>query len=308
MYENDKHILNLYIYIMKIVESQRHEECFNYSRSDQPLAELITVPAGDKGDLPIRTNEIVFFLEGGLHFIFSDFLEHKGTKGQMLLLPAGGRYYYEAFEKTVILVFRITKPIQVCEKLSIAKFYKHYFGKQQNSSEQYEPYYSTLAMNQRIWYFVEGVVNCLNDGIRCRNYFNTVIKEFILMLSVYYSEDDICRFFCRITINEDTTFAEHVRRQWHIYKNVKEIAESMWMTPRKFSAKFKEVFGQTPYSWMKGKRAKLIEKELTTTDKQIKQIAFEQGFDNKSQFTKFCTKELGANPSEIRTRKSDQTA
>lgn len=293
---------------MEIENRPRHEKCFNYDRTDQPLAELITIPAGEKGDLPIRTNEIVFFLEGELHFLFSNFLEHKAMKGEMLLLPAGGRYHYEASEKTVILVFRITKPIQVCERLSIAKFYKHYFARQQNASEQYEPYYSTLAMNRRIRYFVEGVANCLNDGIRCRNYFSAVIKEFILMLSVYYSEDDICRFFRYITINEDTTFAEHVRRQWHIYKNVEEIAESMWMTPRKFSAKFKEVFGQTPYSWMKGKRAELIEKELTTTDKLIKQIAFEQGFDNKSQFTKFCTKELGANPTEIRARKSDQTA
>ena len=48
----------------------------------------------------------------------------------------------------------------------------------------------------------------------------------------------------------------------------------------------------------------MIQKELTTTDKMIKQIAFEQGFDNKSQFTKFCKKELGANPTEIRANKS----
>lgn len=293
--------------IMEIVDKHKHEKCYNYDRSDQPLAELMTVPAGKSGDLPIRTNEIVFFLEGGLHFIFSDFREHKAMKGEMLLLPAGGRYYYEALEKTVILIFRIAKPIQICESLSINKFYKHYFSRQ-NSGKKYEPHFSTLEINERIWHFTEGVANCLADGIKCKGYANIVIKEYILMLSIYYPKEDLCQFLYYLQVGEDTTFAEHVRRQWHIYKNVEEIAESMWMTPRKFSAKFKEVFGQTPYSWMKENRAKLIEKELTTTDKLIKQIAFEQGFDNKSQFANFCSKELGASPTEIRARKSGQTA
>ena len=261
---------------------------------------------GEKGDLPIRINEVLFFLKGGLRFTFSDLPEHSCMSGEMLLLPAGGRYRYEAIEKTVVLIFKMEKPIHVCETLSIADFYKHYFSRQK-SNEQNEPHFSVLEMRPRMQYFVEGVANCITDGVCCRRYADLVIREYIVMLSVYYSKEELCGFLYYLQVSEDITFEEHVRRQWHIYKNVEEIAEAMWMTPRKFSSRFKEVFGLTPYRWMKENRARLIEKELTTTDKLIKQVAFEQGFDNKSQFAKFCNTELGASPTEIRARKSDQT-
>ncbi|GGK18861.1 helix-turn-helix domain-containing protein [Parabacteroides faecis] len=288
---------------MEIIDKHLHEKCFHFDKSELPLVELITAPKGKNSNLPIRTNEIVFFLEGELRFVFSDLPEYVGRKGHMVLLPAGGRYYFETLEDTVMLILRITKPIQICENLSIEKFY-HHFSANKKKPNKNMPRFSTLDMNERIWHFVEGVANCLTDGVRCCGYFDLVVKEFILMLSVYYSKKEICDFLYYLSLSEDTVFEEHVRRQWHIYKNVEEIAESVWMTPRKFSDKFKVVFGQTPYSWMKENRAKLIKKELTTTDKLIKQIAFEQGFENKSQFTKFCKKELGANPTEIRAGKS----
>lgn len=284
---------------MEIVDRPRHEKCIHFDTSEQPLVEILSASAGQTGDFPIRINEIIFLLEGELHFIFSDSLEHNVTKGHMVLLPSGGRYHYETLEKTVVLVFRIAKPIEICQCLSLEKFYKSYRPEKQD-----EPHFSTLKINPRIWYFLEGVAHCLSDGVKCRNYANIVIKEFMLMLSIYYSKEEIYDFLFYLTLSEDVIFSEHVRRQWHLYKNVEDIAESMWMTPRKFSAKFKEVFSQTPYNWMKANRAKLIQKELLTTNKLIKQIAAEQGFDNKSQFTKFCKKELGASPTELRASRA----
>ncbi|WP_298648815.1 helix-turn-helix transcriptional regulator [uncultured Proteiniphilum sp.] len=290
---------------MEIIDRYIHEKCIFFDTSGQPAIELVTVADGKNGDLPIRNNEVVFFLEGRLRFIFSDFLEHEGVKGHMLFLPAGGRYYYEALEKTVLLIFRIIKPIQFCEHLSMEEIDKNFPARNDNHKHG-KSGFNTLKINTRIEHLLKGVADCLEDGVRCRGYFNLKIKEFFLLLRIYYAKKDICDFLFYLTLSEDAAFSEHVRRQWHLFKNVKEIAESMWMTPRKFSAKFKEVFGQTAYSWMKENRANLIRKELTTTNKLVKQIAFEQGFDSKSQFTKFCTKELGENPTEIRAGKSNQ--
>lgn len=287
--------------LMEIIDRHIHEGCFYYNKSEQPIVELISVVKGGNGNLPIRKNEIVFFLEGGLRFIFSDELEYRGLKGAMLFLPAGCRFYYEALEKTTILVLRIDKPILVCEDLSLENLYRHTHTRKE---KQYDTTLKALPINARIWHFLEGVANSLADGVKCRKYFNLVLNEFFFLFRFYYSQDEIYGFLFYLTLSKDIIFAEHIRRQWYLFRSVEEIAQSMWMSPRKFSVKFREVFGQTPYRWMKENRAKLIYKELTTTDKMIKQIAFEQGFDNKSQFTKFCKKELGASPSEIRADKS----
>lgn len=288
---------------MDMIDRPRHEKCYNFDRSEEPLIELIRISEGKNDALPVRNDVVVFFLKGGLRFVFSDSQDHEGRRGEMLFFPAGGRYYYQTLGETVILMFQIVKPIQICENLSIEKMYKQYLTGPDDLSRQHESYYSVLKINERIWYYLQGVANCLQDGIKCRGYAKLVIKEYILMLGVYYTQKEICEFLHYHQVNEDVAFVQHVQRQWHLFKDVEGIAESMWMTPRKFSAKFKEVFKQTPYNWMKEKRAKLIEKELMMTDKQIKLIAFEQGFSNKSQFSKFCTKELGASPTEIRMKK-----
>lgn len=288
---------------MEIVNKDIHERCFHFDKSGYPLVDRIVIPAGTKDDLPIRSNEIVFFLEGELRFVFSDSREQKAKKEMMLFLPGGGKYHYETFEKTVVLVLRITKPIVICENITL-EAYCHSSSKEKDLSSPSSSHFSTLKINMRIRHFVEGVATCLADGVRCQSYFELVIKEFILLFNIYYSRQDIRDFFFHLTFNEDITFSEHFLRQWHLYKNVDDMAKSVWMTPRKFSSKFKEVFGQTPYNWMKERRAKRAYKELTTTNKQIKQIAVEQGFESNSQFTTFCKKELGANPTDIRAEKS----
>lgn len=289
---------------MEITDRYIHEKCIYFDTSREPAIELIRVAKGKNGELPIRNNEVVFFLEGRLHFIFSDYFEHEGVKGQMLFLPAGGRYYYETLEKTIVLVFRITKPIEFCEDLNIEEIFQSFSARNDNH-KQCKLKFNTLEINKRIWYFLKSITDCLEDGVKCSRYFNFKIKEFFLLLRIYYSKKDIYNFLFLLTFSEDEVFSEHVWRQWHLFNNVKDIADSMWMTPRKFSAKFKEVFGQTAYSWMKENRAKLVHKELLTTNKPIKQIAFEQGFDCSSQFTKFCKKELGENPTKIRVEKSN---
>lgn len=51
---------------MEIIDKHLHEKCFHFDKSELPLVELITAPKGKNSNLPIRTNEIVFFLEGEL--------------------------------------------------------------------------------------------------------------------------------------------------------------------------------------------------------------------------------------------------
>lgn len=51
---------------------------------------------------------------------------------------------------------------------------------------------------------------------------------------------------------------------------------------------------------MKANKAKVIQDEITSTNKPFKQIAYENEFSTIAQFTKFCKKEIGKTPSSIR--------
>jgi len=95
-------------------------------------------------------------------------------------------------------------------------------------------------------------------------------------------------------------FQEYVRANHSKYNSVAEFAEAMSMTPKNFSVKFVKVFGETPQHWMTKEKAKLVYTELSSGNKSIIQIADEQGFSSQQHLYKFCQREFGKNPKEIR--------
>ncbi len=284
---------------MGIIDEHEHQQCFYFDSPEKPTVELVRIANGSKGDLNIRHNEVVFFMEGRLRFIFNDLPDYEGMKGQMLFLPAGGHYSFQALVSTTVIVFRIDEPIRFCYNFSVEKLYKS------GEDDTHKPHaccFGALEINTRIWHFLDGISDCLNDGVRCRSFFDLKIKEFFLLLRMYYSKEDIYDFLYLI-LSGDTAFSEYVRLRWHRFRNVEEFADSMHMTTRQFSTKFKTIFGQTAYNWMKERRTKIVYEELITTSKPVKQVAFENGFGTVSQFTKFCKKELGKTPTDIRSGK-----
>jgi len=285
---------------MEIIDKHEHRQCFHFDNPEKPTVELVRIANGGKGDLHIRNNEILFFMEGRLRFVFNGLPDYEGAKGRILFLPAGSLCTYRALASTVVMIFRIYDPIRLCDNFSMERLYKT------GGTDTHKPHtrgFCILEINTRIWHFLDGLQDCLADGIRCRSFFDLKIKEFFLLLRMYYSKEDIYSFFFLI-LSDDTAFSEYVRLKWHQFRNVTEIADSMRLTPRQFSAKFKAVFGQTPYNWMKEGRAKIVYEELTTTGKPVKQVAFENGFGCVSQFTKFCKKEIGKTPTDIRAEKT----
>lgn len=288
---------------MDIIDMQEHMKCFHFDTAEKPAIELVKIAKGTGANIKLHANEIVFFLEGRLRFTFKDFPDYEGMKGQIVFLPAEGEEYsYRAVTPTVVMVFRIYDPIRLCDNFSIEKLYGS--KPQGDTHKPRTRHYSVLEINARVWYLLDGVNDLLADGIRCRNYFDLKIREFFQILRFYYSKEDIYDFFYLI-LSGDTAFSEYVRQKWHRYNNIAGLAESMHLTPRQFTVKFKEVFGQTPGRWMLDGKAKLIRQQLTATQKPIKQIAYEHGFAAIPQLTKFCKKELGGTPTEIRAEKPE---
>lgn len=287
---------------MEIIDRKEHEQCRLLDKSNKPLIELVRIAKQTSGELNVTTNEIVFIMQGRIRLIFTDFPEFEGVKGQILFIPAGGQYAYSAQPGAILVIFRVHDPIQLCDNFSMEKLY----NTKKKVDDNHIPHtrsFSVLEINARIWHFLDGINDCLTDGLRCRKYFELKINEFFLLLRIYYTKEDIFDFLYLI-LSKDTAFSEYVRLYWYRFRNVEEIADSMHLTPRQFSAKFKKVFNQTPYKWMKEGRAKLIRQQFINTQKPVKQIALENGFSDMAQFTKFCKKELGNTPTQLKGNNS----
>jgi len=247
----------------------------------------------------INNNEVVFFMEGKIEYSFRHFAEVYGAKGQILFIPAGGTFSYKVISNAVVIVFRLHDIVQLCENFKAEQLYGI---RQIEPANDYIPRTKSLnflEIKPCIWRFLDALADCLNDGVKCRCFFDIKIKEFFQLLRLYYPKEEIHDFLYLI-LSGDTAFSECVRRQWARFRNVKEMADSMHMTPKQFSNKFKDVFGTTPHKWMTGGRAEMVMKEVTSTNKSFKQIASDLDFRSVQQLSKFTRKVFGKTTKELR--------
>ena len=291
---------------MDILYLKEHLGCYNYDKEEKPQIEVLKIVKGQSKKLHVTANEIVFFMEGRIKFQFHDFLEYEATKGQFFFLSAGGRYSYYAVTSSVVIIFRLLKPvIRLCEVFPIERLYN--LGKSKKNTVQPDttPHLRILDITARLWSFLEGVNDCISDGIKCRCYFELKIKELLLYLRIYYEKEDLHEFFFLI-LSEDIVFSEYVRLHWQHFKTIRELADSMHLSRRQFSSRFISAFGKKPQEWMNESRAQVVHREITSTRKLFKQIAIEQGFAQDAILTRFCKKELNATPTEIRENNASE--
>ena len=143
------------------------------------------------------------------------------------------------------------------------------------------------------------MIACVEDGLKCRYWFELKIDEFFTYLRAYYPEDELRDFFLMI-LSGDTVFSEYVRLNWERFATVNEMAASLNMTRNRFSKQFSEIFNTPPSRWMTDRRAMKVRDEIFASNELFKQIAFDNGFESEAHFTRFIKKKLGKTPTQLR--------
>lgn len=272
--------------------------CYHYDKSKKPMIEVVRILKSGRKESVVNCNEIVFFIEGRLRYIFNDFPAYEAVKGEMVFLPAGGSFSYEAKSNTMMIIFRFFHPIKLCEAFSIENLYipEETPGDFQSRTRHS---FSVLEINSRLWHFLDGVNDCLSDGFKCQGFLDIKVRELLYLLRAYYTRKELHDFFFLI-LSEDTAFSEYVRLRWQRFRSIAEMAESMNLSHKQFSKRFTTVFGKSPQRWLMEARAQNIHTEITSTNKPFKQIAAENGLGSDTHFTWFCKKAFNQTPSSIR--------
>lgn len=84
--------------------------------------------------------------------------------------------------------------------------------------------------------------------------------------------------------------------------SVEEMADQLHVTAKYLSAVVRKSSGRKAYDIIRDSITQAIEQRLRYSDKSVKAIAWELGYDNLSFFGRFCRNNLGCSPNEYRRR------
>lgn len=270
-----------------------HRSCGLCTHNDKDSMLEILEPK--KGDRPVcrevDTFEIVFVEKGTLKAARRGCPDMVVECGNMFLLPPGALVTYAAEEDCRVLICRLNNEVRYCRSMDLTELHRY------STPEGFDIY--SLALKGPLEYFAEGLSRCAEDGLRCRPYLASKYSELLFLIRGYYSDPELSLFF-RPMLGKDMAFRAFVFRNLSRCNSVGEMAAKYSMCERAFRRKFAEEMGFPPHDYILENRKRMILHELKYTDKPIKQIYWECGFRNRSHFSSFCKKYLGAYPSEVR--------
>ena len=242
----------------------------------------------------VAVSEIFFILDGRCRITFGPVKNLVLEKSQAILVAVGNHYTMEMLDDCDMFVCRIEPGVQLCETFSL----KNLFPEKHKVKRSF----SVLEMNERIWSYMNHTVKCLDEGLRCTKFLQMKATELMYMFRAYYSKETLAEFFYPM-LNDDLQFARTVLDNCMEVKSKSDLAALTHLSPSRFGAKFKEVFGVSPYRWLLDRKSEKIYYELNYTDKPLKQISEEFHFSSVQHFNDFCKKQFGITPGQIRLPK-----
>lgn len=136
-------------------------------------------------------------------------------------------------------------------------------------------------------------------------YFEAVVRaqlvQFLALVNRYFVKNSSSSY-------RKNRGMETIRRVLHTMEEkaaesltLQELAESVHLSPSRFSALFNQVVGTSPMDYLIQLRLSRAVELLEMTDKKIIEVAEECGFRNLSNFNRLFKLHIGKSPSELRS-------
>jgi len=119
------------------------------------------------------------------------------------------------------------------------------------------------------------------------------------LLRTYYRDEELAGLLYPL-LSPDLPFRTFIFENHKKINSVEQFAYLANMTKDGFIRKFKRIFGVTPGNWLVRKKKNRIKYELVNTNKAFKEISYDHGFSHVGSFSKFCSKNFGLSPIQIR--------
>ncbi|NDV60426.1 AraC family transcriptional regulator [Bacteroides sp. 519] len=281
---------------MTLLYPKEHFNCFNYEKGKNASLEILKVDKGGLIERDLFTTEIVFVISGNFILNYGKVIDLEVTRGKILFFPPGSHVHAEVMEDTHIIICRIRGIVQLCECVSL----EHIFSNTEKSIAKND--FHMLNINDKLEKFIDFLIECSEEGLKCSYYFETKMKELFFLLRAYYSKEELKAFFTPL-LSHNSTFMNLMYKNYRNVKNVKGLAEVSLYSESGFKKQFQKVFGTSASDWLRNQKASLIFHDLNCSEMSIKELADKYDFSSVSSFTTFCQNVFNKTPGQIRNKK-----
>lgn len=272
---------------------KEHVNCFRYEQDAHPVCDIVHRSVGDKWGDTLSLGEIIIVRRGAISISYDEILNHRVVRNKMILLPPGCHFHAEVEEECMLFIFRMIDSPRLCESYPVERL-----NEELNDTLSGDNVH-TPDVCKPIGDFLDALAYNMDNGLLCSLYLRGKAEELMLLLRAYYTKEDLAQFFRPVLMNSNR-FTNFVLQNYRRVKTVKELASLYACSLSNFDKKFRKAFGMAPYQWIQERRVNLIYHELYVSDKPIKQIAEEQGFNSLPQFNDYCKKHFGYPPGKMR--------
>jgi AraC-like DNA-binding protein len=273
-----------------------YENCFCHRDGEYPVVEYVEFPDAETGTVHRFHHEMVFVVRGSIHAMTDiDPVGRTMEEWEFVFVPMGVSFSYRAAAGSAMVIARLTGVEPECQVFRI--------NKAQGTPEKKErdDRIYTLRACERMRYDIESLIAILGDGPMCRNFLQIEVSRLLYLIQAYHSREEVSRFFASV-VSSDLEFSEFVQSNWVRYQSADSMAGAMDIHAKKFTRRFKSVFGVPFRQWLSRQKARAVYRDICSSGKPLRDVARTYGFTDRSNFHRYCVHNYGSSPADIRRR------
>lgn len=282
---------------MALFDPPEHLSCHHYATHAN--SGWLRVDAADQSTYRGITefHAILFCTRGSVRLAIADELWEL-HEGQMKFIPRGTSMtaIFSGDGELLDAYFDVVDFI--CDKISLQQL------QQLRQEVAYAP--EPLEVRGAIHSLLGTLAIYLNDQALCAYLHELKIKELFWNLRAYYSREELAAFLWPIL--GESKFHNDVISAFTCNARLSELAERVYMSTSAFYKRFRKEFGTSPEQWIRMQSNKQILFLIQDYDLSIGEIASQLSFNSQSTFSRYCSKNFGLSPSELRRTLQEGTS
>lgn len=235
-------------------------------------------------------HSLVFQLSGETHLSWGEHKDVTIKAGEMYFLPRGAEIsgYIVGDVQIVVAMVQRGMTNKELDDLRMMKTHERF--------EKYE--FKPMIMHPPMLRLAESVKEYLVTGVNCSHLHESKFNELYVVLHWYYSLADNAQLFYPMA-GAVSEFRNYILDNFRVGTTVDDLAQKACMSRSTFDRKFKETFSTTPRKWIEEHTRQLIISKVSEPNVTVKDIMYEVGISNSSQFTMLCKRLCGVVPSKL---------
>lgn len=266
-------------------------ECRYKKLEKTPIFGQTIIKRGLSKSIYSFSDKIIFVEKGIVSINLGTYSEITLQEGFIFFIPNGCNLTIKALVDSEILQMKLLSAFSFCDCYTIQSL-----TKEKKEGMEYEAI--PIECNPSILFYWKTIKRHVKEDLRCPNFSQIKINEFLFLLGHSFSKKELFQFFY-LYLSSDMQFSQMVYKLHAEVKNVSELASAMNYSLSGFQKRFKKVFGVPPSTWMTTQKARMLYIDLQKRT-PIKIVRERYNFRSLSHLHQFCQRFFGQGPKQIR--------